>query len=237
MVTMAISQDVIVLNDWDGAAFSERRRTTSSGTKSRFTVSFYSEPLIANLDPVAIGKGVAEAMAKALGDGIRAITQKAEDSTIAKRVEAIGALARGARWATKRYSGGRTGSKPPNADGQGRLFNDSDRLAGGIFARPNRDGEWTVNVPANRFDPSTFNGKAADLVKMVERLKQLVPILADPAKLFALPAVAAAVVEAGGSVLTKARNAAEARLKVAMTSTFAALQDLGESASSLAGDE
>jgi hypothetical protein len=232
---MAVSQDQIVIMDYEGITATERRRTTSSGTKSRFSIEYRSEPLIGNLDPVAIGKPVAEAMAKAITRGIRDIGEFASPATQRKRDVAKRALAAGAPWAKKRYSGGRTGTKTPGQTM--RLFNDSGRLAEGIFARPNRDGEWTVNVPANRFDPSTFSGGAAAIDAMIQRLRSLVPVMQSAQNMFDEPSVAAAANEAIGMALVKQSEATRANLRRALQDVASSAQELGEAAGELAGEE
>ena len=225
----------LIIHDFEGITATERRRTTSKGTKSRVTIEFRSEPLVANLDPVAIGKPVAEAMSAAIRQGIRDIGELAKPSTIRRRESAGRALARGESWATRRYAGGRTGSKPPNQTS--RLFNDSGRLADGIFTRANAEGEYTINVPANRFDPLTFTGGMAAVTVMIQRLRSLVPVLQSAEKLFQVPAVAKAAREAIGNVLQRQGDATRARLRAAIGELGRNVQELGEAAGGLAGDE
>lgn len=171
---MAVTQDVFVINE----GFEERRRTTGNGTKSRYTFSIKSEPIFVNLDPFALGAGPAAAIRDEISNGIKNISEVASPATLLKRKYAANAMEKGSRWAMKRYGGGRTGPTPPNQSD--RLFNDSGRLAGGVFVRQNtQEKSWTVNVPANRLDPSTFKNQAS-FVGMVERLRSLVPALRDP---------------------------------------------------------
>lgn len=186
---MAVTQETITLNTY---GFEERRRTTSTGTKSRYTVSMKTDPIVAVFDPKELGRGPAEAMASAIKRGIQGITAIASPATRAFRVRAKKAYEAGAGWALKRYSGGRTGGKAPGGSSAVRLFNDSNRLSEGIFVGPTPDG-WTINVPANRFDPDTFTGGVAALTAMVERLQALVPALRDPAELFKDPEVNQAI--------------------------------------------
>lgn len=188
---MAITQETIVLNDY---GLTERRRTTSKGTKSRYTIQIRSEPLIHNFSALELGRGPAEAMKDVIVKQIKGVTAEASDATIAKRKNAARILA-GATMTTtkkgkqkissdtgasviKRYSGGRTGLLPPNPASTA-LFNDSGRLSQ-ITIMPNRaysdDAVWEVNVPANRLDPTTF-GDMAQYKAMVARLQQLVPAL------------------------------------------------------------
>lgn len=177
---MAITQDVVVLNDF---GLERRDRTSSKGTKSRYTVTIESEPILHQFDGLRLGKRVSEAMAKALRDGVRGILAYAKPATIARRQRAADALQRGAQWAKDRYSGGRTGLTPPQT-GASRLWNDSGRFADGIIAMENKvERGWTINVPANRLDPKTFTGGEAALEAEFRRLVALVPAFGDPAKL------------------------------------------------------
>jgi hypothetical protein len=171
---MPVTQDVIAIN----VGFSERRRTTGSGTKSRYTFEIDAEPILHNLSQEKLGDGPAHAIARAITAQIKNITEVASLPTRQKRERAKRALAAGADWAVKRYSGGRTGTKPPS--GSVRFGNDSGRLAEGIFVRQNpEEKNWTVNVPANRLDPSTFGSYPAFLA-WVARLRAHVPVLANP---------------------------------------------------------
>ena len=163
---------IIVLNE----GLDERQRTTSSGTKSRYTVSVDAEPILHEFSEINLGKGPAEAIMEAIRDGIKAISQVAKPGTQLARKYAASAFTRGASWAVKRYAGGRTGAKRP--DQSDALFNDSGRFAEGVFASP-KEQNWTVNVPANRLDPSTFKNQA-DFLAMVTRLRALVPALGNP---------------------------------------------------------
>lgn len=171
---VAITQDVFII----GEGLSERARTTSKGTKSRFTLSVRVDPVIVNLNELALGAGPAEALRKAISDGIKAISETASPATLLKRKYAETAIQAGKRWATKRYAGGKMGGMAPNSSD--KLFNDSGRLAAGVFVRQNpKEGSWTVNVPANRLDPSEFKDRGV-FAGMVQRLRNLVPVLRDP---------------------------------------------------------
>jgi hypothetical protein len=171
---MAVTQETIILNEF---GFAERRRTTgaSGKPKSRFTVSIKADAIPHLFDAQELGRGPAEAIAQVIRDQIKAIGETASLGTQFARKAAAKAFAAGKEWAVARYSGGRTGATPPK--GGDKLFNDSGRLADGIYVQAVKDESWTINVPANRFDPSTFNGGVAALTAMVERLQQLVPAL------------------------------------------------------------
>lgn len=199
-----ISQDVIVLNDYA----QKRVRTTSNGTTSRVTLSIKSEPILHDLSETNLGAGPAAAIAEAIKKQIKNITEYAKPATIARRQRAKRLLETGvaednkAQARTKtakawiaqgfkgkigeghatvaRYTGGRLGAMNPTTSV--RLFNDSGRLAESIFVRQNTQEEnWTINVAANRLDPSTFGSQGA-FMRMIERLHKHVPVLANPLK-------------------------------------------------------
>lgn len=194
---MAITQDVVVI----GEGLSERIRTTSKGTKSRFTLDVKVDPVIVNLNELALGKLPAEAIRKAIVDGIKAIAQVASPATLLKRKYAETAIQAGKSWATKRYAGGKIGGMAPNSSD--KLFNDSGRLAEGVAVQQNqKEGAWTVNVAANRLDPSTFKNRG-DYTSMVQRLRDLVPVLKDP---LAHPAVKQAIGKTLEQMLVEAKQ-------------------------------
>lgn len=190
---MAITQETIVLNDY---GLTERRRTTSKGTKSRFTIQIRSEPMIHNFSALELGRGPADAIKDVIIKQIQGVSADASLATIKKRESAARRLAGAPKTKTgkpklgdtgtsiiQRYSGGRIGLLPP-APGSTKLFNDSGRLSR-ITIQPNRayadDSAWEVNVPANRLDPTTFANKA-DYLKMVELLQKYVPALGRDAE-------------------------------------------------------
>lgn len=166
------------------ATMRERVRTLKSGaTRSRVTLEIEGDSIGVGLDPRAYGKPVAEAMAELVRERIKTIAARAAPATIAARKRAKKALAEGAAWATRRYAGGRIGTREP--DQSDRLFNDSGRLAESIAvgARPGEEG-FTVNVAANRFDASTFGGGIAALQRMYQRLIEFIPELREPRLFF-----------------------------------------------------
>ncbi len=187
---MPITQDVFVLNDFGGSTLEERRRTTSSGTKSRYSVTIKAEPILINLDPVRLGQGPAFAIRDALRRSIKNIAAFAAESTRKRRERSAREFARGGASATRRYAGGRTGATPPNQSG--RMFNDAGRLADNLEVRQTgEDGSWIVNVVANRLDPSTFTGAAYEA--MVRRLMELAPVWRGGEQLLKEPDVVAAI--------------------------------------------
>lgn len=166
------SDDVIVLHDY---GLVERQRKG----KSRYTVQFKAEPIVHNLDPMALGKVPAEAIAKFFRDRITGIAATAAPATIRARESAAKALGAGKAWATRRYAGGRIGAMDPGRSIS--LFNDSGRLAKSIAVGATRAGAYVVNVAANRLDPNTLdNGGAGALARIYAKLVEFVPELADP---------------------------------------------------------
>lgn len=187
---MSITQRTVAINDF---GLARRERTTSAGTSVRYTVSIEADPLLHVFDAKRLGAGPAMAIAEHLQTRIGAIGVTASPSTLLKRKYARSAMERGARWATKRYSGGKIGTLQP--DQSDKLFNDSSRLVKGLIAKPTRDNQWVINVAANRLDPSTFEDGEAGLVRMVARLRELVPEFGDANALAGVPVVRQAIGE------------------------------------------
>jgi len=171
-------QFVTVLNDYSGTRVEQRERKSG---KQHVTISVSAEPIAVFTDPIALGQGPAMAIAEVFRAAIAGIQEQASDGTKLARSYASQAFAAGKSWATKRYSGGRTGAKAPEQKTpEGRLFNDSGRLAEGITANLNRkEGGYTINAPVNRLDPSTFSSIGA-FQRMIDRLFQLAPVLKNP---------------------------------------------------------
>lgn len=195
---MSVSQDVVVLNDFGGSSFERRTRTTSSGTKDRYTMTIKAEPIVHDFDKLKLGQGPAIAIRDLIRRQIKAIGAFAKPGTIAKREAAVRALARGADWAQRRYSGGRTGTKEPNTSW--RLFNDSGRLADGLEVRENKaEGSWTINVPANRLNPAPDGHRsftAAAFERMLLQLVEHVPALRGGAEILRDDTVKKAITQA-----------------------------------------
>lgn len=193
---MASQKSITLLQDY----VTERQRTSSSGTKSRFTLTVKSEPISHTLDEVALGALPAKALRDVLSEQIKAISQPVSAGTsLARKYQRTG-YAAGKPWATRRFSGGKTGATPPTDSD--RMFNNSGRLADGLFIRLNpSEHEYTVNVPANRLDPSTFKGTT--FTAMLEKLRELVPGLANPAELAGDPRVQDAVLKTLKDLLIK----------------------------------
>lgn len=169
------AQDTVVLNDLGLSSLSRRTRTGAGGkTSVRYSIEFQAQPILHDYSLTALGQSPAMAIRDLLEKKIKAIAQKPSPSTTLTRKAAAKALAAGASWAVRRYAGGRTGRKEPGQ--YDALFADSGRLAEGLEVRENRkDGNYTINVPANRLDPSTFIGGETAIVAMWQRLVTLVP--------------------------------------------------------------
>lgn len=174
-------QNVVVLNDFSGVTFERRDRTRirTGATTTRYTLSIEAEPLLNIFDGVPLGRGPAEAIREILEEQLLTLRQRASETTILKRKQAINALAAGKTWAVLRYTGGRTGESKP---GTGDTFgNDSGRLARGVHLMQNTvEQSFTINVPANRLDPTTWGGSRASFDSFVQRLVNLVPALQNP---------------------------------------------------------
>jgi hypothetical protein len=189
-----ITQDTVVVNDLNGLRLEQRTRTTSRGTSVRYSIGITSEPILNDLDPIKLGDGPAQAIMAVIRKQIMGIMERTSLATQKRRESAEKAFAAGDSWAMRRYGGGRTGPTPPNQTQPPRKFNDSNRLARGLAARENKvEKTWTINVPANRLDPTTFVGGAAAMVGMFQDLKRLVPALANPKTLLDAPEVLAAL--------------------------------------------
>jgi hypothetical protein len=204
--------DVVIINEPPGSyAPAFARRGAQSRGKERTTIEIVSEPLLMDLDELALGAGPADAVRDRLSKDTKAITGDAQSggstaapSTLARRKAAADNPAAPAN--RKRYSGGRTGFKAPNQTV--RLFNDSGRLADGWFVRENKeDRAWTVNAPANRLDPTTF-GPGFDA--MLERFRALMPVLKDSRALLSDSGFSAAVSKALSDLVTKGELAKDA---------------------------
>lgn len=195
----------------------ERRDRTSvkSGkTSSRYSVSISCEPVLLDISPNRLGEGPTQAILAFLSGKIKNIGAVASDATIARRKSARQSFRDGDQGATKRYAGGKMGPMEPGQTV--RLFNDSGRLANGLFVRANTSNQpggaaWTINVPANRLDPSTFVGGESALAGMYQRLVQLVPELGDAKLLMAVASVRQSITDAIDQVLIQELGAARQR--------------------------
>ncbi len=197
--------DIEIINEAGPFAPSFGRRGASSRGKQRTSIEIVSEPLLFDLDELALGAGPAEAIRARLEKDTKNITEVASAATLAKRKSA--AENPTARSTQRRYSGGRTGFKAPNQSV--RLFNDSGRLAEGFFVRENKqDTTWTVNVPANRLTPEGFVGDGFQ--RMLDKFRSLMPVLQDARALLSDSDFNAAVSKAAREMITKGELAGDA---------------------------
>lgn len=196
------SGDIVTIGA-DNQQQAELQRRTSKTGRDRYTVTVSGDSIVINTNEKALGKPVADAIGELLKERIRSIAAQAAPATIAARKAAAKAFSEGKAWALKRYGGGRIGSTPPNQSD--RLFNDSGRLEKSVAVGATKDG-YTINVAANRFDASTFNGGEGALAAMFAKLKQYVPELADPSKWFDAESVRKAVKDSLGEMMLKARD-------------------------------
>lgn len=215
MPFIAPTSDVEILADYEGiAALARRTGTTAAGTKRkpRYTIEMKSEPILLNFDPYVLSNGPADALRAVISDQIRLNPGKVANATKARRARRAVEFAAGLPTALKRYSGGRTGAKPPNPSSD-QFAVDSGRLHEGIFVRQNRtDKSYTVNVPASRLTTETGEFTAGDLSKFFARLVSLVPAL-DARYAANLPAVKRSVDEAINLLITKAEDVQRAKLQ------------------------
>jgi hypothetical protein len=196
--------DVETLFAFNGTSMDRRIRQTKSGPgKARYTVSFKSEPLLIQTDPKVLGAGPAAAIRDHLKQAVAGITDSAAPATIKARLSAQKAVMTDEQWAMKRYSGGKLGTRAPARTD--RLFNDSGRLVESIACGATKDG-YTINVAGNRFDPTTLNGGEAALLRIMERLRELVPEWGDGAQLLDVLSVRRALKDATTNMLVKAQE-------------------------------
>lgn len=194
-------QTTVILADYGGTVLSQRTRTSGAGrTGVRMTLDIKATPLLLNLNGQELGKGPSEAIRAIIEAQNLAISAPASPSTILRRKTAANQMSgatpktrrlRGATVAAsnktrQRYDGGRLGLMYPGAANSDALGNDSGRLAKGWFVTQNpKEGAWTVNCPANRFNLDTWIGDAASLHAWIARFVSLVPALRDPRSILA----------------------------------------------------
>lgn len=172
-------QNTVVLNDYGGVTLDERTRTSAEGSVSaRLTLSIKTEPILVNLSSVDLGRGPAMAIRDMIEEQHGNITTIAALATLERREREKRAYENGDPRARERYDGGRTGPTPPAGRSAVRYGIHSGRLKGGWFVRQNpMEQSWTINVPANRFDPTTWGGSTATLRAFIDRLVSLIPAL------------------------------------------------------------
>jgi hypothetical protein len=198
-----------VLNDWGGV--SATLRTRASG-KQRVTVDVKAEAVVVNTDPAYWVQPVADAIAGALRRAIAGITTPAAPATEDARKVAANAFARGARWAMKRYAGGRMGPMAPRPSS--KLLDDSGRLIKSVVARfaqrTQHAGTAVINVAANRLSEPLVRSRVLAI------LAQHVPWIRNPQLLGRDPLVHEALRETLAGAQQKAETSRLAVLKAAI---------------------
>jgi len=185
--------------------FNELTRKTRTGVKKRIAIEIESEPILFNLNELALGQGPAEAIKRIIEDQIRGIAKRVSQATIDRRQRAHKSENQ-TRWYQRRYTGGRTGETPPDPNST-QWGNDSGRLANGVFVRENKTNySWTVNVPANRLDERTFGSRG--FMVFLQKLAELVPALGNPGSLLANERLNSAIDEAMDVLIVATGNAA-----------------------------
>lgn len=223
---MAKDSEIMVLNDYNGTSFEKRTgfRTNKAGNrvagKSRYTVTIKSEPLLIQTDPKALGAGPAQAIADHLKQRVSDITETVSPATMKARLSAQKGVIAGQAWAMKRYSGGRIGTRAPARTD--KLFHDSGRLIESIRVGATSTG-YVINVAGNRFDPTTLNGGQEALMRIMERLRELVPEWGDGAKLLDSLPVQRALRDGVKNALQKANERTVELKKQLMDQTFGRL--------------
>ena len=227
---MAITQDVVVLNDLGGSSLSRRERESSTGTAVRYSIEFKADPILHDFNQERLGQGPALAILALLQRKMREISALASDATAAKRANSVVGLAAGNPSDVRRYSGGKMGTKPPKNEQPSRLFNDSGRFADGLAVRFNpTDNNFTINVPANRLDPRTFGGGEAALVSMWRKLVELVPEFQGGAEVLKDEGVRNAIAEAVSESIVTRTDKARSTISRARAQLFGAvLRDLAK---------
>lgn len=131
-----------------------------------FTIETSGGTLVHDLDADLV-TGPAQAIAAAIGAGIKAISAAAAPATLRYRESVKRALANGSAWAQKRYPRGITSST--------KLFEASGELESGITATVQGDTA-TITAPADRLGdlPGAAPGST------LQRLRALVPALENP---------------------------------------------------------
>jgi hypothetical protein len=186
--------DFIVLSDYSnlssGAIKGRQGRERQDGTrgKARMTIEIQSEPLVVNFDEIQLGAGPAAAIAEVMKERIGGVQETVKDSTLYTRTRQELAYDAGKPWAQKRFGGGRIGNMAPKS-GEARYLNHSGRLRESVVATENKTEKgWTVNVAANRLDPSTSRN-AAEFANITDAFNRFV----KPETIWNDPKVVAAI--------------------------------------------
>lgn len=217
---MAISQDVIVLNDLSdadrGGSLSRRERTTGTGTHVRYSMEIQTEPILHDFNGLRLGAGPARAMRDLLSSLMKTRGGAVSPSTKDKRLKAPIGLAIGYPSLVRRYVSARGGQKQPGAGSPDRLYYDSGTFADGLAVQQNTAEEnWTINVPANRLDPTTFGGGEAALIAFWRRLTTDIPEFLGGQAMLAHAEIRTAIEQATSEAIYVLKRDATAKLSQA----------------------
>lgn len=184
----------VVLNDF--GELSARSTTRKSGEKvTHYTTTIRAEPVLTSFDAKALGKGPALAIAAHLrqrvgdlGQASRGTIALRERNAKVLRGETQGPPTQNVDKIRRRYA---RAVNPPGT--QDKVFNDTGRMREGIKVGAASGNRWIVNVPRDRFDPSTLGGGEAALIAIYGRLRELIPEWGDGRRLREVLTVRAAI--------------------------------------------
>ena len=218
-----IRRDVVILNDFR-VKQGRIDKDTLKRQATKTTIEFKAEEIAFDFDPETLGSGPAKAILAMIEDDYSRITKTISANTAKQRKAQARAFAAGKDWAKKRWSGGRIGDTPPDA--QSRTWGvNSWRMRHGWFTRlqskhRGKSGDntgtprWFINMPKNRGNTRDFRSTSA-FRAFFKELKIQVPAL-DSAKLVKRKEWREAL-ESGvtdmAAKLTGTRNAKRAQLR------------------------
>ena len=211
------ADDIFVINAPPGIR--ERRRTSKSGVKQRFSVETTYEPIAHNLDALAVGKLAAEAVTKIYIKRLQGYARFVKAATLARRDRWAKEFQNSEYQAMRRFTGGRTGATPP-ITGQHFWLNHSGRLARMTTNANATDKSYTTNVPANRLNPAEFD-KPSQLEIIFQRLVEAL----DPRTVLNHPDFKAAEKASIDTMITTLKginDAKKAELRQALVRLFGA---------------
>lgn len=171
---MALPRGVINVN----AVFSQKKTISKKTGKIRlknYRIDIIADDLIIDLRARETNADFTGLLQEILDKQWSRVTETVSPSTLARRESAQ--RNPGSRTNQKRYAGGKIGALTPNQTPY--KFRDSNRMRHTtIKLRTKSTGEAaaTINVPANRLDPTTF-GNQAQFQQMILDLRRLIPIL------------------------------------------------------------
>jgi hypothetical protein len=172
---MALPRGVINVN----AAFTQRKTTSKKTGRIRlknFRIDIEADDLIVDLRARETNAEFTGLLQEILNTQWGRVTETVSPTTLARRESA--ARNPGSKANQRRYAGGKIGALTPNQTPY--KFRDSNRMRHTtIRLRPGGSkgqGAATINVPANRLDPTTF-GNQAQFQQMLSDLRRLIPLI------------------------------------------------------------